>query len=321
MKRETHNNFKKPPLFSSLLGAATPAKASGMAYTLASLIPAVLGFVFVFFVAVLSGVNEDVTKKDWYLYCSYLLSPLAFLLVVAWFLRYTRTPVKKAVLAQKCHWKYFLLAIFLQIGLLSLSELNSLFLEFLKRFGYTDPGISLPSMDGIGFVGVFLTVAILPALMEEIIFRGVLLQGLRSFGTVGATLICGALFSLYHQNPAQTLYQFCCGAAFALVAIRSGSILPSVLAHFINNGAILILVKLGVESYPTPVFIAIIIISVLSLIGSLLWLLFKEQSGADSLMESREENKSSERKRFFGCAAVGIAVCALTWIAMLFSGI
>ncbi len=321
MKTENQNNFKKNPLFSSLLGKATPAKASGMAYTLATLIPAVLGFVFIFFVTVLNGVSENVTEQDWYLYCSYLLSPISFLVVIVWFLRYTETPVKKAVFAQKCHWKYFLLATLLQIGLLSLSELNSLFLEFLKRFGYEDPGISLPSMDGIGFVGVFLTVAILPALMEEIVFRGVLLQGLRSFGTVGATLVCGALFSLYHQNPAQTLYQFCCGAAFALVAIRSGSVLPSVLAHFINNGAILILVKLGIESYPTPVFIAIIIISVLSLIGSLAWLLFKEKGGADGLMDTKEENKNSERKRFFGCAAVGIIVCSLTWIAMLFSGI
>ena len=48
----------------------------------------------------------------------------------------------------------YLIAFLLQIGLLSLSELNGLFLQFLGKFGYEHTPIVLPSVEGFGFVGV-----------------------------------------------------------------------------------------------------------------------------------------------------------------------
>ena len=167
-------------------------------------------------------------------------------------------------------------------------------------------------MDGLGFVGVLFTVAVLPAVFEEILFRGVLLDGLKSFGRWGAVLLCGALFSLYHQNPAQTLYQFCCGVAFALVAIRAGSVLPTVVSHFLNNACILLLTKYGVTEFASPTKWLVFSISAVCLVVALVWLLFGTQK--------EERADAQEKKRFFVCASVGIAVCALTWFLTLLSG-
>ena len=47
-------------------------------------------------------------------------------------------------------------------------------------------------------------------LLEELFFRGILLRGMKKFGTVAAVFYGAALFSLYHQSPAQTAYQFIC---------------------------------------------------------------------------------------------------------------
>ena len=312
------------PLKRPLFGEPTPARAAGVSYTLSAVLPSLLSLVFLMTIAV-AGLTktEGYTTSDWYLYVSYLLPQISFAVIAVFWLRYTKTPVREAVRSQKCDWKYFIVAMLLQIGLLSLSELNSLFLKFLARFGYKDMGISLPSMDGFGFVGVLIVVAVFPAIFEELFFRGVLLSGMKSFKTTGAVLLCGALFSLYHQNPAQTIYQFCCGAAFALVAIKSGSILPTVLSHFANNAFILVLEKTGISSFSTPVFWTIMGVSVVCLIASLVYLLFldKKQTNEPPMYESEGKNDPvSERKRFFLGAALGIALCAFTWLFVLFTG-
>ncbi len=292
----------------------TTAQTSGLAYSFAAFLPVVLSFLFLIAISACGLTEkEGYERSNWYLYCSYILPQLSFAVVAVWYLRRTATPVPVAVKNQKCHPKYFLIAVALQIGLLCLSELNALFLELLGKFGYEDGGINLPSMHGFGFVGVLFVVAVLPALFEEIMFRGVLLKGMRSFGVWGSVVVCGALFSLYHQNPAQTLYQFCCGAAFALVAIRSGSVLPTVLAHFINNAAILILTKRNITEFSTPVFISIMSVSVVCLILSSCYLIFIDKT-------KPEPESKANRKGFLLYALAGIALCALSWLLTLAGG-
>lgn len=308
-------------VFHEFLGAPTDAKASGLAFSLSAIVPIVLAFIFLF-VLMVTGVEkmENHSEEDWYLYINYFLPQLSFGLVALLYLYYKRKSPKTAIIEQKCSLKYFLWATLLQIGLLSLSELNTLFLKFLSRFGYVDSPILLPSMDGFGFIGVLFVVALLPAVFEEIFFRGVLLKGLKSFGKWGSVFLCGALFALYHQNPAQTVYQFFCGAAFALVALRSRSILPTALSHFLNNALILILTKAGISGYPTPVFVTILVVSVLCLIASLVYLIFIDKDKIEET-EKTTFDKKTECKNFFLFALIGIVICAVTWVSVFISGL
>lgn len=300
-------------------GEQTPAKASGLAFSLASLLPSLLAIVILLLIGALGAASDpDYAQKDWYLYLNFLLPQVGFLLVTVIFLRYKQMPIRTALRRQKCEGKYFILALLVQILLLGLSELNVLFLQFLERFGYQDSGIQLPSMNGFGFVGVLITVAVLPALVEELFFRGVLLSGLHSFGKWGAVLVCGAMFSLYHQNPAQTLYQFCCGVAYAAIALRAGSILPTALAHFCNNALILILTACGVTAFPNYVFIIEMVLAALALVALMIWLIVFDKKEAKE-PQDRLWNKN-ERRLFFGCASVGILVCGVTWFTVLFTG-
>lgn len=320
MSKNTFNNSKKT---ASQLHTPTPAETSGLVYSLATVLPVILSVVFLLIIAS-AGLDqtEGYTKKDWYLYCSFLLPQIAMGLVAVFSLYYSKTSLKTYVKSQRCHPKYFVIALLLQIGLLCLSELNALFLKMLGTFGYEDSGIFLPSMSGWKLVGVLFTVALLPAVMEEVIFRGILLNGMRSFKTVTAVLLCGGLFSLYHQNPAQTLYQFCCGAAFALVAIKAGSILPTMLSHFINNAAIVLLTKFGLTTFSTPVLIVVVCVSAVCLIGTLWYLICKAKTGEMKEAEEkmREAMNKGEQKRFWLFSAVGIAVCLISWISVLVSG-
>ena len=215
--------------------------------------------------------------------------------------------------------KYFAIALAMQFGLLSLSELNGWFVGMLKGLGYTPNPVVIPSTQGFGVVGVLFVVALLPAVFEEFFFRGVLLRGLRAFGEVGAVLLCGALFSLYHQNPAQTLYQFFCGAAFALVALRSGSILPTVLSHFFNNALIILLEKFSLTTFSTPVLIVVMSVSVCCLIFSLLYFLVLDKNKLQQPFIALEE-RQVERKNIIRLSLFGVLVNAVFWLMTLAQG-
>ena len=325
-KREKTQSKKqteqKQGFLAALLGQPTKSKASGLSFTLASVISLLLSGLFLYVLYFFGATKtEDYAQQNWYLYCAYLLPQISTVIVLVLYFLYTKKPVSRALSEQKCEWKYFLIAAFMQVGLLSLSELNTLFLQFLGKFGYQDAGITLPSMDGVGMVGVLFVVAVLPAVLEELLFRGMLLNGLKQFGEGIAILACGGLFALYHQNPAQTLYQFCCGAAFALVAICSGSVLPTVLSHLLNNAAILILAKCGIYTLQGGVYAIILVVSIICLLGSLVYLLVFDKKKAEKTEETDAETLRAECKNFWIYAALGIIVCAINWISVLVMGL
>ncbi len=306
MKRQRR---EKRGILAEFLGEPTPSKAAGFAFTLAAILPQVLFFAVLAFAP---AAGEQ--KPDWYLYASFLVPQLSFALVALFFKSWKGESLKASFKAQtSCKKRYYFIAVAMQIGLLSLSYLNAWFLELLGEIGYVDEGIHLPSLNGVGFVGVLVSVALLPAIFEEIFFRGVLLSGLKSFGKLGGALLCGALFSLYHENPAQTVYQFVCGFAFAWVAIKAGSILPTVIAHFLNNAFVLLTEKFG---YPPALEYALLILSIACLIFTVVWFAVFDRERGES-----EKADKSEKIAFFKWSGVGIAFCAFVWILVLVTGI
>ncbi|MBR2647051.1 MAG: CPBP family intramembrane metalloprotease [Clostridia bacterium] len=300
-----------------LLGEPTPAKRSGGVYTASLLFMEIISLIFSVIVLSQKNFTAAEMKKDWYLYLSFLLPQVAFLLAILEYRWQKKERIQPLIRAQKCHWKYFVIAVVLQIGLLSLSQVNTWFLQLLQRLGYKIQAVSIPSTDGIKIVGVLLVVALLPAVLEETVFRGLLLKGMRCFGTTGAILLSGALFALYHRSPEQTVYQFCCGAAFALMAIRSGSVLPTMVSHFINNAVIVIFEACGVAITGVATWI-VFAISAVCLALALVYLIFFEKNTLAPMKE--ESERKAGRKNFFFAAAVGIILCVLTWCTNLISG-
>lgn len=298
----------------SLLKNLSPVQSSGLAYSLSSIFSVLSVFIFIIVIGALGLIKEGYTEQDWYLYCAFLLPQLCFVLLTFLFIKTEKTTVKE--LSRLPKLRYFLVAIVLQIGLLSLGELNTWFLELLKVVGYENEGISVPSLDGFGYIGVLFVVAVLPAIFEEIFFRGILLKGLKQFGSIFAVLLCGALFAIYHKNPAQTVYQFVCGAAFAIVAIRSGSILPTVISHFLNNAWIITMEKFNWTL--DAIYWPFLIFSIFCLIGSAVYLFFFDKKNLKD--EGKTNVDKKDWKGFFLFASVGIAVCALTWLTNLFAG-
>jgi membrane protease YdiL (CAAX protease family) len=287
-------------------------KSVGVLYSAAIVLLVLLSFLFS--LVILIGritVQTEPSYPDWYIYCSYLLPQIAFGGAVVLFFACTTAEPKEVYRPAK--WQYYLLAVLLQFGLFSLSWVNDQFVDVLNKLMGYEGEMTIPDLTGGGIVWAILVIAVLPAIFEESIFRGLLLPPMQKFSTPVAVLLSGALFALYHQSPQQTVYQFICGCAFALVAIRARSVLPTMLSHFLNNAVILILCACGIDEFSGVGGIIFYVFSAVALVVATALLLF---TGKDT-----NTKKTAEVKPFLRYASVGIAICAVLWVANLLGGV
>jgi len=80
-----------------------------------------------------------------------------------------------------------------------------------------------------------LAVGIAPALLEELLFRGVVLQGLRPAGDTVALAVSALMFGLMHGTIYQIPFAFILGLVFGYIVLKTGNILWSMALHAINN--------------------------------------------------------------------------------------
>ena len=142
-------------------------------------------------------------------------------------------------------FKACLPALTLSIGtLLFLSPLHTHFAELLDSVQKSLFGGSSLDLLKLNFTAgdtlaiiiyAFILAPILPAICEELLFRGVILDGLREFGDLFAIIISGLLFALMHGNYAQTILQFVIGCEIAFAVIITGNYFVGVVMHFANN--------------------------------------------------------------------------------------
>lgn len=90
-------------------------------------------------------------------------------------------------------------------------------------------------LEGLPPLWGFLLVAVLPAVCEELVFRGYLYKKLIRFGEGPYILLSGFLFGTYHGNLEQFFYAFVMGCCLAFLVCRTGSVLYGVLLHFLMN--------------------------------------------------------------------------------------
>lgn len=107
----------------------------------------------------------------------------------------------------------------------------------LSIFGYTNEMPDYGEVNGIvGNIIYFVAITIVPAIIEEFLFRGVILGTLRkTHGDVIAIIVSSVLFGFIHGNFLQTPITALSGMIMGYLTIRTGSIIPAMILHFVNN--------------------------------------------------------------------------------------
>ncbi len=119
---------------------------------------------------------------------------------------------------------------------LAMAYVNYLVMEFFDYSTFYDLYLPDDPLDeNYKLILAVISTALVPALCEEYLFRGVILTNLMPYGKVNAVIISSLLFGLMHQNGGQIIYTTVAGIALGLVYVRTRSLWGGMLIHFFNN--------------------------------------------------------------------------------------
>ena len=103
--------------------------------------------------------------------------------------------------------------------------------------------LGLPDLMQDTFLGMsrnvfgIISITIMAPLVEELLFRGAI-QGYmlrKGMKPLNAILIASAIFGIVHMNPIQIPFAFAIGLILGWLYYRTGSVVPGIIGHFINN--------------------------------------------------------------------------------------
>ncbi len=184
--------------------------------------------------------GQDATtllSQNWTIYLNAILSETAYFLV---FMIYSKRNKIEKFSIKNINKKtfdlrflvVFVLSIFVFFGSLNFTTFfNTLFANFAT------PSSGRVPLGNFGeFLLSVLCFAVIPAIAEELIFRGVIFSSLKNkIGLVWAVLVSGVAFTLIHFSIFQTIHQFLLGVVLALIFYFSGKLIYSMFFHFCNN--------------------------------------------------------------------------------------
>ncbi len=179
-----------------------------------------------------------IAETDWYLWALTAFSMIGIGLPVFYLLtRHLPEPKKGEVIKLKP--LQFISIFIISTAVMYITNFFSVFLTFmialLKGGNYLDLNPLMDMMIDSNMILRILYASIAAPIVEEIIFRKLLLNKLRSYGDIPAILISSIAFGLFHMNVAQMFYATALGIIFAYVAVRTNTIRYNILLHILIN--------------------------------------------------------------------------------------
>ena len=222
-------------------------KDSGNVFLFALILPILVSLIFSMIANVIAGARgieaSVITDNMWFMTAYSIVSILCYVGIYLVYNKIQKIDFKAINLKFNLKWHTYLIMIV--VGVISLFGIQyfiSIIDDLLISLGYNMASTSInPTSWGTFFLSVFV-LAILPAIGEELIFRGIILNGLRTrFNDIASIFISAILFALMHQNLQQLIYPFLLGSIMAWAVVRSGSLISSVIIHFTNNFLVVLL--------------------------------------------------------------------------------
>lgn len=230
---------------------------SGKVNIFALLLPYILSFILGIIVQIAVNGNKDsynaVIQTPWFLVVTALLTQGAFLLIFVLYSKAFHISFKASNIHKKFSWQDLLVSIFVALVFLFGSWLffncQAVFLNDVLQF--KPQAIGFPT-DNVWWLLLSIVVqGMLPAFCEDLIFRGVILQGFRkNFSDKIAIIFSAAMFALMHGNIAQLIYPFLLGLVLGWIVVRTGSLWLSMIIHFVNNAIVLIFNHFSIDIAP-----------------------------------------------------------------------
>ena len=227
---------------------------------------------------------------------------ICFLPPLAFYFFYTKKDIRKTLRLNPLDWKNAL--IIFSFGV-SIQPIMSL-LSYLMSLFFPNPvEQSITGIQESGLIISLLSVAIIPALLEEAFSRGILLSGYQLLGKWKAAFVSALLFGLLHMNPQQLPYAFVVGFIFCFLVERTDSLYASILPHMVINATtVFSIFTEGAGTGPVELEQSVILVTLLMMaLFSLPWLavllyLFLKINPPKAELQLMDESGQVYKERF-----------------------
>ena len=227
---------------------------------------------------------------------------ICFLPPLAFYFFYTKKDIRKTLRLNPLDWKNAL--IIFSFGV-SIQPIMSL-LSYLMSLFFPNPvEQSITGIQESGLIISLLSVAIIPALLEEAFSRGILMSGYQFLGKWKAALVSALLFGLLHMNPQQLPYAFVVGFIFCFLVERTDSLYASILPHMVINATtVFSIFTEGAGTGPVELEQSVILVTLLMMaLFSLPWLavllyLFLKINPPKAELQLMDESGQVYKERF-----------------------
>jgi membrane protease YdiL (CAAX protease family) len=180
----------------------------------------------------------EVEESNWYIWALTAFTMIGVALPLFYLLtkRIPDSPKGEVVRLKVSH---FIVIFLICTAAMYITNFFSVFLTFLisliKGDGFMDLNPLTDIFANSNFVISLLYAAVAAPIIEELIFRKLLLDKLRRYGDVPAILLTGLAFGLFHMNISQFFYASVLGFIFAYVTIRTNTVRYSIVLHILIN--------------------------------------------------------------------------------------
>ncbi|WP_250278174.1 CPBP family intramembrane glutamic endopeptidase [[Clostridium] colinum] len=184
---------------------------------------------------------------------SYILDTISstfhFILPIALYIVFKKVKIKEIIPLNPLSLKNVFLIIFIGFSvipfLMFISSIGDLFSKDIVS------DILHEEASNLNLFQSLFTIALLPAIVEELAFRGAILSGYKKNSLLIGVLMSSLYFGMMHGNLNQFVYTTVLGIFMAFLVRITNSIYSSMIMHFIFNAKAAILIYLSVKYIPT----------------------------------------------------------------------
>ncbi len=203
--------------------------------------------------------------------------------------------------AKSFNFKFAVIAVVLAVGVLfAFGTLNELIAKLINILGGKVSSAVIPVGEWWVFIISTVVFCVLPAISEELFFRGLILKSLKGVNKLFAILTVSLVFSIYHGNATQLAYQFIYGVILCLITIGAKSVIPAIITHFLNNFIVLSFMQFNISINLYAWWI--ILIGVVLTLGSIFYIIKKINLAS---------NGNEKIKGFYLYALFGVLICGV----------
>lgn len=197
----------------------------------------VVNLVQLVIIAVLTVIESPLLQSEW---LTWVLIVISFYLIgfplfcgmVKNLPNASKQPPKKLKLIELVEYGCIAYTLTYVFNLLTLVITTAI--EALK--GSLVPNVGQELVSATAPVGLIICGVILSPIIEELLFRKILLDKIRGYGDKIAITVSAITFGLYHGNLSQAFYAAALGAVLAYVTLKTNRIRYAIILHIFING-------------------------------------------------------------------------------------